>query len=165
MSDPKVITSKPVPRKSRISKTIQHTQPRTNLTIDGKDPNMDYSFRPIKDIEEGRGQDLQGYVPIDAGNEKGETWGGPKSFQRKTKGFEQIRYMDTVACKRTMEQKKYFDDESNRRYNTSKEWTESVSNEKMKLDFSKIRKNSKVTTELEITGRGFTQRPGPTLEE
>ncbi len=159
-----VATRKTSKFKSRESKTSKAFQRHTRVTIYGKDPKMDYSFRPRKDIEEGGGEDLYGYVPIDAENWNGETSSGPKSSLRNSKQFRQIRYMDTIACKRPLETKKFFDQEADERYNAHKQWSLYVSAQEAKSNLRKVDGKGEVTSDIQVTGRGFSQRPGPTME-
>ena len=81
-------------------KTATATKRYTALSISGKDPQSDYSFRRVDAIEAGGGQDMYGYEPVKDANYAGETWDGPVGMTSKTRGTKQIRYQDVILCKR-----------------------------------------------------------------
>lgn len=145
-------------------KTGQHTG-RLDLVVDGKDPNSDYAFCRFKDLEEGGGVTRSGYEPIDKENSVGEHWVAPFGVSARG-GKGQIRYQDTIYCKRPKETSKFFKEMDNDKYNSQIRLVQSAS----KRANGKLREIDagyglvNVSQDLKAPGR-FTQRTGPTEKE
>jgi hypothetical protein len=145
-------------------KTGQHTG-RLDLVVENKDPKFDYSFCRMKDVEEGGGMTRNGYEPIGPDNTNGECWAAPHG-QTARGGKGQIRYQDTILCRRPKDTSKYFKEMEDEQYNSQIRLVQSAS----KRANGKLRQIDpglgliNVSQEMS-TGKRFSQRTGPTEKE
>ena len=146
------------------TKTAHHTH-RSMLDVLNKDPDFEYSFRPLAAIEQGGGQDFLGYEPVGGTNYAGETWSAPRGTSPRA-GVKQMRFMDTILAKRPKETGDYFREEENERYNAQVQLVLTAS----KRAQGKLRQIDSGQQVAKVTGelKGseyFSQRPGPTEKE
>ena len=144
-------------------KTSSHTRRLSAINIQNRDPNFDYSFRRKKEVEDGGGQDIYGYVPIGESNSNGETLGAYPVLQR-TKGSKQLVYLDTIACKRPKEVGQFFKAEEDERYNAQVRHVQ-TSAKKTRHALRSLDPDSVVKDDGSYGGPGMTQRKGPTQEK
>jgi len=134
----------------------------SRLSVRNKDPNMDYSFRARKEIEEGGGQDSWGFVPVGSLNSKNEEWDMPDGFEKVqgTKGKKQLLLGDTVLCKRPKKVAEYFKRQEDMKYNAQINLVKTASKRaEVKLrniDGAKVRDDGS-----KFEGQGFTDRVIP----
>lgn len=133
---------------------------RTALMIDNKDPSFDYSFRRRKDIDEGGGQDMYGYVPVQRSNNNDEVWHGPKGLQTQSKA-KQIVYQDTILCKRPKEVSQYFQQQEDEKYNSQVRLVLSTS-KRVQMGLRQIDPDATVEDGSNFNESGFSQKIGPT---
>ena len=140
-------------------RTAGHVRHST-LTIHGKDPNFDYSFRTRKAVEDGGGEDIYGWRPIGEGNNSGENF-SLFPGQKRTSGSKAMNYLDTVACRRPKETSKYFREEEDDKYNSQIMHVRNAS-KRARDAFRSMDSDSVVKEKVEFKGPGMTQRSGPT---
>lgn len=136
----------------------------SGVMVDGKDPNFEYSFRRIADIEAGGGIDNQGYAAVGADNYNGETWGGPRSLQSRSRTSKQIRNQDTILCKRPLDVAAHFKADENRKYNAQAQLVLHAG-KRARVALRKLDSGAIVENQSKGLERAFKQRPGPTMEE
>ena len=132
---------------------------RSSLSISGKNPQYDYSFKLASSILD-IGCDQNGWIPVGEGNYSGETWEIPfmKTLQAQTKGsFKQIKYIDTILCRRSKEVSAGFKREEDERYNQQIRLVrESAKNAHVKL--RQLDDNASVTGNISQSGKPMQMR-------
>jgi len=150
-------------RTKRISRT-RETIGRFSFTqIQGKDPNFDYSFQKIEDVEKGGGATFTGYEPVSEKNYAGETWGGPPSMQVRSRATKEIRYLDTIACKRDKETSAFFKRLEDEKYNAQCNLILSA-NQRVQVSLRQLDPGSVVVNRTTGLEKAMKQRPGPSQE-
>lgn len=154
-----------IPKTRQIgAKTAKHTG-RLDLVVDNCDPKLDYAFCRMKDVEEGGGITRTGFEPVGPDNSNNECWAAPHGVAPRG-GKGQIRYQDTILCKRSKDTTKYFKDIENEQYNSQIRLVQTAS----KRANGKLRSIDpglgliNVSQEMSA-GKRFTQRTGPTEKE
>lgn len=143
-------------------KTAQHTQ-FSPLSVQNKDPNMDYSFRRRKDIDDGNGVDVYGYEPVSARNSNGEMF-GIVPHKTRTRGKGQLVHHDVILCKRPKELSKIIKIEEDEKYNAQVRLLQN-SMKKAKTALRELDPDSSFVESIKSGGPGMTQRQGPTEEQ
>lgn len=143
------------------NKTGKHTG-KLDLVVDNKDKNFDYAFCRLKDVEEGGGVTRAGYEPIGPANSNGEVWAAPHGVAPK-QGKGQVRYQDTILCRRPKETTKYFKEMEDEQYNSQVRLVQNAS----KRANGKLRNIDTGMGLVNVSqnlsaGKKFTQRTGPT---
>ncbi len=150
--------------KSRTQDTrTPQAQDHSAVSVAGKDPKFDYSFRRRKDIEDGGGMDILGFEPVGEGNSSDERWNGPKSLQARTKGRKQIVNQDTILCRRPLETARYFKRLEDEKYNAQCRLVLSAAkNSQQKL--RSLDPGAVVVDRHQGLEAAMVQRTGPTTE-
>lgn len=145
--------------KTHIRKTTHSVLDVANL-----DPEFDYSFRRIKDVEDGDGIDQYGFEPLSAANWKGERSIGPSITMAKTKGAKQIRVQDTILCKRPLEAAKYFKDMEDEKFNAQQNLVRMAA-QNAKAALRELDPGATLQDDSKGMDKAFTQRVGPTTDQ
>lgn len=143
------------------SKTPQNALIASRLAVSNKNPAYDYSFRRTKDIEEAGGMDEYGWESVGMSNHDGEAWALP--FPMKTKGHKQIKFHDTILCRRKKEISKYFRQQEDDKYNTQKLLIVEAAG-RARAQLRKFDPKAEVQDNVKSSD-GFSQRPGPSEED
>lgn len=151
------------PKTKRIGeKTAFHTN-RQDLAIENKNPNYDYSFRRMKDIEEGGGADFYGWEPIGVGNSDGETWQGPHGFSPRG-ATKTMRLQDVIACRRKKEISEAIKADEDEKYNAQVNLVRSAT-QRARGKLRQIDPGGNISVEGGLAPNQLKQRPGPTEKE
>jgi hypothetical protein len=136
----------------------------SSVSVSNKDPNFDYSFRRVIEIEQGGGVDMQGYSIVDAATNTGETISGPKTLASRGRGKKQLGFMDVVLAKRPKADSGYYQSYENERYNAQQQLVLHAA-KRAKVALRNLDSGSIVENQSTGLEKAFKQRPGPTMEE
>lgn len=151
---------------SNGSKTYKSKTRISPLDVSNLDDKFDYSFRRKVDIEQGGGEDMHGFRPVNESNNSGEVSGGPLAKFQKSKGGKQITHLDVILCRRPKEIAEYFQNEENEKYNANLRFVKSVGrNSRDKYRGTEIEENFEIKDESKFSGSAMQQRKGTTAEK